>query len=599
LEIGGIENVEATYSDFEDNFAGEGNISEDPLFVDPDNGDFHLTVDSPCIDAGDPEAPDDPDGSRADMGAFPYLRRGTMQGIVLDHATGDPIPDARIRTDYGQEAIADDRGFFILPDLIANLEYDLTASARGFIDSTLIDLQVGVDDTLDVTIRLLHPELALSEEFIDVSLSMGETEDVQFSMENRGNYPLNWIARRGLQGDVLDPWRRRIQYNIGEIAADDRIEGVVFTGGNFYISGSGGERGPQIYILNRDGDLIGSFDQFVDDDRGFRDLAWDGELIWAVAQNQVYSFSTEGELLSHFEAPGESMQAITWDPDRELLWLCGITTEIWGFDRAGNERATLERYGFHIYGLAYWQYDPDEHPLLYILHNPENNRQLIHKLNPETGDTMFVAELFPENDGRPGGAFITNEYDIYNWVLMNVSNASVDEGRDRIDVWQIEGRREWFRLDSYEGVLNPDMEQEFTLTFDPSGWVSGIDLAGFIAFYHNAADGASYLPVRLNIIPSSVDPDEVGLPKELAITGIYPNPFNAVTRINYSLQMPEYIELAVFDLTGRKVDVIDQGYKPGGYYTASYDASLLPSGVYILSLTTAERSSVRKMLLIK
>ena len=34
---------------------GGSNIDADPLFTDPDNGDFHLTADSPCIDASDPD----------------------------------------------------------------------------------------------------------------------------------------------------------------------------------------------------------------------------------------------------------------------------------------------------------------------------------------------------------------------------------------------------------------------------------------------------------------------------------------------------------------------------------------------------------------
>ncbi len=51
---------------------GEGNISSDPLFIDPVNGDFHLQPGSPCIDAGDPDSPLDPDGTTADMGAFYY-----------------------------------------------------------------------------------------------------------------------------------------------------------------------------------------------------------------------------------------------------------------------------------------------------------------------------------------------------------------------------------------------------------------------------------------------------------------------------------------------------------------------------------------------
>ena len=48
-----------------------GNISSDPLFMDPENGDFRLRLDSPCIDAGNPDAIyDDPDGSRNDMGTY-------------------------------------------------------------------------------------------------------------------------------------------------------------------------------------------------------------------------------------------------------------------------------------------------------------------------------------------------------------------------------------------------------------------------------------------------------------------------------------------------------------------------------------------------
>ncbi|MHA2010661.1 MAG: right-handed parallel beta-helix repeat-containing protein, partial [Promethearchaeota archaeon] len=49
---------------------GPGSISEDPLFVDIGNFDYHLQAGSPCIDAGDPNSPLDPDGTIADMGAL-------------------------------------------------------------------------------------------------------------------------------------------------------------------------------------------------------------------------------------------------------------------------------------------------------------------------------------------------------------------------------------------------------------------------------------------------------------------------------------------------------------------------------------------------
>jgi len=49
--------ISITYSDIQGGYAGEGNIDADPLFVDPDNGDYHLSSFSPCINTGDNEAP--------------------------------------------------------------------------------------------------------------------------------------------------------------------------------------------------------------------------------------------------------------------------------------------------------------------------------------------------------------------------------------------------------------------------------------------------------------------------------------------------------------------------------------------------------------
>ncbi len=80
-----------TYSDIQGDWVGEGNIDADPLFADPDNGDYHLKsqagrwepssqawliddVTSPCIDAGDPGTPIGleplPNGDIINMGAY-------------------------------------------------------------------------------------------------------------------------------------------------------------------------------------------------------------------------------------------------------------------------------------------------------------------------------------------------------------------------------------------------------------------------------------------------------------------------------------------------------------------------------------------------
>ena len=44
--------LDVTYSDIQGGWEGKGNIDADPLFVAPEEGDFHIKLDSPCIDAG-------------------------------------------------------------------------------------------------------------------------------------------------------------------------------------------------------------------------------------------------------------------------------------------------------------------------------------------------------------------------------------------------------------------------------------------------------------------------------------------------------------------------------------------------------------------
>jgi len=77
-----------SYCDIEGGYTGEGNIDSDPLFIDPLNGDFNLQAGSPCIDAGSPDSPLDPDSSRADIGAVYFNHLVDINEAITRVPTG-------------------------------------------------------------------------------------------------------------------------------------------------------------------------------------------------------------------------------------------------------------------------------------------------------------------------------------------------------------------------------------------------------------------------------------------------------------------------------------------------------------------------------
>lgn len=64
--------------------SGTGNITGDPLLKDPANLDFRLQAGSPAIDSGNPSSPNDPDGSRSDMGAFHFNAFSAVEVIPTE-----------------------------------------------------------------------------------------------------------------------------------------------------------------------------------------------------------------------------------------------------------------------------------------------------------------------------------------------------------------------------------------------------------------------------------------------------------------------------------------------------------------------------------
>ncbi len=83
------------------------------------------------------------------------------------------------------------------------------------------------------------------------------------------------------------------------------------------------------------------------------------------------------------------------------------------------------------------------------------------------------------------------------------------------------------------------------------------------------------------------------------ITQNYPNPFNPVTTIQYEVAKESRIRLKLYDITGTEITTLVDEVNPAGEYRASFDASGLPSGVYIYRIEADKFNESKKLILIR
>lgn len=90
---------------------------------------------------------------------------------------------------------------------------------------------------------------------------------------------------------------------------------------------------------------------------------------------------------------------------------------------------------------------------------------------------------------------------------------------------------------------------------------------------------------------------DVGTPKQFLLSQNYPNPFNPSTNIKFSLPERGLVNLSVFDVLGREVEVLVNEIREAGTYEITFDAKNLTSGIYFYQLMTNFFSKTNKMIL--
>ena len=128
--------------------------------------------------------------------------------------------------------------------------------------------------------------------------------------------------------------------------------------------------------------------------------------------------------------------------------------------------------------------------------------------------------------------------------------------------------------------------------------------------FHFTSDSTQPYPMfgwfidDVNIYPrklatSIADHQESNTPKQYELYANYPNPFNPMTTIRYTLPKSSTVSLTIFNLIGQEILALVDDTRPAGEYEVQWNASNLPSGLYVCKMQAGEFVATKKLVLLK
>jgi beta-glucanase (GH16 family) len=199
---------------------------------------------------------------------------------------------------------------------------------------------------------------------------------------------------------------------------------------------------------------------------------------------------------------------------------------------------------------------------------------------------IYRAELFgvaEYNMRVPNGS--------YEVTLMMAENYFTSAGKRLFDV-SIEGKPVLQKLDlfattgpntAFEKKVNNIIVTDGILNLHFSSWIDQPIINGII----------------ISKTPLSINQQYDTVPKDFKLSQNFPNPFNPATVISYQLPITNKVELKVYDVLGREVATLVNRVKEAGYYSTSFNAENLPSGIYFARLQYSDKIEIKKMMLLR
>ena len=190
--------------------------------------------------------------------------------------------------------------------------------------------------------------------------------------------------------------------------------------------------------------------------------------------------------------------------------------------------------------------------------------------------------------GVQGHAFSTD------WQAASVMVANLDELASlglpiQITEMDVDGPTDDEQLAEYQRIFPPFWEHPAVEGITLWGWKPGMWRTAEGAYIvHSNGEERPATPWLRQYLGGGGKGGATTLsgesPTEFLLHGVYPNPFNASATISYALPEEARVTLTVFDALGRQVSQLVDGVQPAGNHDVRFEASNLPSGVYVYRL---------------
>jgi hypothetical protein len=95
------------------------------------------------------------------------------------------------------------------------------------------------------------------------------------------------------------------------------------------------------------------------------------------------------------------------------------------------------------------------------------------------------------------------------------------------------------------------------------------------------------------------EPVRQAAPSEYYLAEPYPNPFNSATSLTFGLSTKGHVKLAVYDLNGKLLEILVNDVRGAGTYSTMWNASAMPSGLYLARLESEGRFATQKLMLVR